>query len=306
MNEIFAHIVFADYGGQTTRRAAFAAEPVTAEGVKGFLVRLPITGAEAAGDKVGAVGMLQRALDALANQGVDIVLQPEGLAADVKGMAVARGADIMPFLLPRAAKKALAAIGKEFARCEIAVLCEDATVAAQVLGEMGPMANFMTLAGAHDRLDALRETAAGIYRETGLEAVLSEDMRQAVSRADVVIHTAPPQSAYANLYKRGCVSLDLSGSRGMTASLLARRPDITAADGLYVSMGKTTFPQDVLALALYGKSDACARLVREGYTPETAVLVRRDLAQLRVTVAAFAQAGRALSMSGLARRAMNR
>ena len=313
MDGVFAHVVFADYGGDLVRRAPFAAEAVVVEGVRGLRVRLPLTGAEAVADVVRTTAAIGRVADALQAMGVEVALWPEGFegmaaeAVAARGIALARRADAWPFLLPRAVKKALAALGKEAARCEIAVMGADADLLVCVLEEVCHEVNFLTVVtqgeGGDSRLTAAVER---IYEETGLEIVTTNDVRQALARADVVVHVSPPENGYATAYRHEAICFDLSGSRGMTAALLARRADMLAADGLYASLGRTTFPQDVLALVLYGKSAAFARMVCAGYHAAVAQEVRADLARLRVTVAAYAQAGRALSVAGLARQRMRR
>ena len=308
MDEVFAHIVFADYGGEIVRREPFALEAIVAEGVKGVRVRLPMTGAEAMASQVDMAAALRCVVRALEDMATEIVLPPEGFAAAVaemvSSMAVARSTDVLPFLLPRAMKKALAAVGKEQMRCEVAVLCGEVDLAECVLEQICHDTNFLTVVVQGKEKPRLRSAAARIYTETGLEAVLTDDVKQALARADVVVHTSPPEATYVEMYRRAAISLDLSGSRGMTAVLLARRVDVLAADGLYASLGRTTFPQEVLVPVLYGKSEAFARLVREEYSADLAAEVRADLARLRVTVSAYAQAGRALSVAGLMRQRM--
>jgi len=305
MDGIFAHIVFADYGGETIRRIPFLLEKINPEGVCGYQARLPITGAEATGNKTEADIVIRRAMAALASMDVSIVLPPEGFHTVDSPLAVARGTDVLPFFLPRAIKKALVAVGHNFALCEITVLCGDSVLAARVLEQLSHEASFryITVVGTAETLDPLRAVTARIFTETGLNIALSEQTRHSVTRAHVVLHTTPPDASLTPLYRKNALCFDLSGSRGMTAALLARRGDMLAMDGLYASLGKTTFPQDVLALVLYGKSPAFARLVREGSSPALADAVRADIAKLRVTVSAYAQAGRALSVAALTRRA---
>ena len=305
MESIFAHMVFADFGGEAIRRAPFATERIVVENVRGYRVRLPVTGAEAANGRPAAEAAVRRAMSALASMDVSVALPPEGFAACAEGfLPLARGTDTLPFLLPRAVKKALSAIGRELPQCEFAVLCDDTALSVRVLERLSREAGirFLSAVGGAEALEPLREATARMYRETGLNIVLSEQRRQALARADVVIHTAPPSADFTALYRKNAVCLDLSGSRGMTAALLARRGDVLAADGLYASLGKTTLPHDVLSLVLYGKSAAFARLVREGGGTAAEEEAHADIRALRVSVAAYMQAGRALSVAALARR----
>jgi len=308
MNSIFAHMVFADFGGETIRRTPFSSERICTEGVCGYRIRLPITGTEATSDISTAETYIRHTITTLATMDVSVILPPEGFGNSIEAenpLTVTSGTDIVPFLLPRAIKKALTAIGQELSLSEIAVVGGNSTLTLRVLEQLShePGLRFLSAIGCKNALAALRSAAANIYTETGLNIALSERLRQTLSRADVIIHTTPPKTAFTALYRKNAICFDLSGSRGMTAALLTRRADMLAVDGIYASLGKTTFPQDVLSLVLYGKSPAFAQLVREGHTPALAAQVRADISALRVTVSAYAQAGRALSVAALSRRA---
>ena len=296
MKELFAHILYAENAD------ASGMEVVFVEDIPGLRVRLPITGTEASVNRAAAEEQLRRALDALAERQIEIALLPDGLTADMHGIAEARAADVLPFLLPRALHKALQAIGKHPARAEIALFCENTASAERVLIELSLQASFVTLVGDAAALEAMQPAAGRVFRNTGLQAVMTENAATALARAEAVLHTAPPSKHYTHHYRKDCVRIDLSGCRAMTAALLARRGDMLAADGLYASLGKTTFLPDALALVLYGKSPAFAQLARRDADAD-ADAVRAELQRLRVTVVAFAQAGRALSVAGLMRRA---
>ena len=269
-------------------------------GEVGVNVLLPLTELESLANTERAKKIIVRTMECLISEDVEIVLPPSNISIDrMKGISVADGTKLFPFLLCQAIKKWATLTQRDLRRCEAAIINDNFNLTNSILDHICSELNFLTIVDLNDDKDRLSDKADRIFDDTGLNIIVRGKNKLALKTADIVINTS--SADFDTAYKRKAIVFDLSGDIERRKHLLVRRPDIQLFDGLVVNYKNTAIPLAMFEMALYLKNRHFRNITINGYNPETGLALSRVIKRLGLGVYSFTQLGQIIKNDTIAK-----
>lgn len=250
---------------------------------EGYAVYLPFRVSDAYADHERAQSLARRALQDLKASDVEILLPFKDCPFTLpKDLPIADGRSLFPYFIMEAIEKVLKILGVNLKNAEIIILAEDPLLTQNLLYNIYPHVNFlsvMTDRGDED-IRRYRQWADFIFSETGLNLSVSEKNKTLLAEAHIVVNTGAAGQGLDYSYKKGAVYFDLGDDKRPTLTLAGIREDLLIIDGLKLRFDDCGLLLPQAEAALYVKSKIYRTLSRRGFTAELAKGTERELEKL--------------------------
>lgn len=258
-------------------------------GQTGNLVTLPMKTVDAVHFHEEASRLLRLAVDELRDSGLMIVLPPPSIGFYPDGVRIATGQTLFPFFACRAAEKASEIKAKKFRRCKCVIIDSGKRLTLPLINSLYHRVNFLTI--VTQDYETYAEVADDIIYETGLGIRITEDARNAVSEADIIITTTPLSPSFDYTYKSDSILFDASGA-GAVARLARKRSDMLVVDGIRLGGRTQSFDLAEFELGLYSACHDYRDLCKQ-YDSEQAENVARIISKSGMSLTRLLLDGRA-------------
>ncbi len=264
MRDKFAIITFNDENGDThkkrpkffknlyIKRNPFLIEETEICQTRGYNIKLGLTYEEFLQDEQLGLTVFSKTVDFLLDLGVTAAIAPKRPALSFPHkITCTTGKLAFAFFMLEAVDKTLHLTGKS--RKDVNILINDSNIARTItlIDVLYPHFNNLSILSQDFKNPMLIEKAEQVFDDCGLVLFISENSRNIIESADIIINTGETSKSYDFFYKKDAVYIDLAKSSKKTTELSSKREDIHIFNYYYVNCSQKPISADLFEAILY-------------------------------------------------------
>ncbi len=256
---------------------------------EGYKITLPVLATD---HKDFVEEILEKTLDQLAEDGVELVVKPKESEIDFPDIInIASGKYHIPFLINKVMSKTIKTTHKNIKDIEVAIIHDDDCLTDCFIDNISTEVNHLTiLTESPESFEDVREE---LLYDLGLDLQLLSKNKANMKMADVVINTGFHDEKWDYNFKNKAIYFDLGNNTEKIKQLLRKREDILVVDGFNIKMAQETVSVADFEPALFIKSREYRNILTKGYQYETCKAVIETVNSLDIKVHSFCRLGKA-------------